>query len=668
MLKIFFRGALSGFLSMVIMVSSLQSVTAQSALSDISLSVPSVIPVMLLTAVGSDALQVTWNWDFIGPGFVPANVTQVNTEISSDGINYGTVQNHAPNDFVADYLTLSAGTYTARVTVVDGANTEYVVGPVQLGTVTTTTGSSGGSGGRTSGGSSGTGTGGTSSTSVTINGLAYPGPAAVVIFTHDGSFQTTISTDANGSFTYFTTQLPAGTAEFNFSARDPQGNLSAPVSFFQTLSNGNPVTVNNVNLPPTLTLSDSVLVLGASLEISGYAYRSGSTSVTLNGPSSVAYVVSVDGNGYWQVVVDTSSLGAGTYDIVAQASSVTGTLSPLSPPETFELITGAPSAPTCGDSNVEAPETCDDGNTVDGDGCSAVCLLEGTGICGDGILDTGEACDDGNDLDGDGCSALCALEGDLPVSAVDPISPNLFTVSDVNLSYTASTTNGVIDYVELYYSRDGAPYVQYIGAFTTGSISMTGLADGTYEVYTIATDSGMFVELPPAAPDATFTIDAQEDFDVIVKPEKMVPPTGNWDIPIELWLYPPGSTTAAYNWQFTTLSDGTYIQDINSPLSGSEFHAVAKGISHLSQRLDFEDFSSMTNKILDFAEGGAVLMKAGDVHSSKDDFVNALDISATVIELYKSEINADLNGDGMVNALDLSVLLGNLYEVGEGIQ
>ncbi len=631
MFKIFFRGLLAGLAATVMTFSSLGTAFAQSAQSDVSLSVPSVIPVMLLTAVGTDALQVTWNWDFIAPGFVPANVTQVTTEISSDGINYGTLQNHAPNDFLADYLSLASGTYTARITVLDGADTEYVVGPVQLGT--TTTGGSGGSGGRTTGGSTGSG-GGSSNTSVTINGLAYPGPAAVVIFTHDGSFQTTISTNANGDFSYFTTQLPAGTAEFNFSARDPQGNLSAPVTFFQTLSNGNPVTVNNVNLPPTLVLSDSVLVIGASLEISGYAYRSGSASVMLNGPSSVAYVVSVDGNGYWQVIADTSSLGAGTYDIEVQASSVSGTLSPVSPSETFELITGAPSAPVCGNSVVEAPEACDDGNTVDGDGCSA----------------------------------LCALEGNLPVSAVDPVSPSLFSVSNVDLTYTASTTNGVVDFVELYYSLNGAPYVQYVGAFTTGTISMTGLADGTYEVYTIATDSGLFVELPPAVADATFTIDALEDFQVVVKPEKMVPPTGNWDVPVELWLYPPGSTTSAHNWQFTTLSDGTYSQDLVNPLSAAEFHAVSKGISHLTQRLDFMNFSDLSSMVLDFSAGGTDLAKAGDVHSSKDDFVNALDISATVIELYNSEINADLNGDGMVNALDLSVLLGNLYEVGDGIQ
>jgi len=65
--------------------------------------------------------------------------------------------------------------------------------------------------------------------------------------------------------------------------------------------------------------------------------------------------------------------------------------------------------PFCGDGNVDLNEACDDGNNLDGDGCSATCMIES--YCGDGILDAGEQCDDGNSLDGDGCSAKCELEG-----------------------------------------------------------------------------------------------------------------------------------------------------------------------------------------------------------------------------------------------------------------
>ena len=71
---------------------------------------------------------------------------------------------------------------------------------------------------------------------------------------------------------------------------------------------------------------------------------------------------------------------------------------------------------SCGDEIINGSEQCDDGNALDGDGCSALCQTEvsepnPTGpICGNSILEEGETCDDGNAIDGDGCSTLCQIE------------------------------------------------------------------------------------------------------------------------------------------------------------------------------------------------------------------------------------------------------------------
>ncbi|MFC1655749.1 DUF4215 domain-containing protein [Patescibacteria group bacterium] len=70
---------------------------------------------------------------------------------------------------------------------------------------------------------------------------------------------------------------------------------------------------------------------------------------------------------------------------------------------------GGGTDPVCGNNLREPGEECDDGNTINGDGCSAACEEE-LPECGDGILDAGEACDDGNLIDGDGCSSLCEEE------------------------------------------------------------------------------------------------------------------------------------------------------------------------------------------------------------------------------------------------------------------
>jgi fibro-slime domain-containing protein len=93
---------------------------------------------------------------------------------------------------------------------------------------------------------------------------------------------------------------------------------------------------------------------------------------------------------------------------------------------------GAPSVCTpsvCGNGTMEPGESCDAGplNGLflgDGSGCSKTCTQEpicrsGTGAmttracdvsCGNGHMETGEDCDDGNLLNGDGCSMSCTNE------------------------------------------------------------------------------------------------------------------------------------------------------------------------------------------------------------------------------------------------------------------
>ena len=106
--------------------------------------------------------------------------------------------------------------------------------------------------------------------------------------------------------------------------------------------------------------------------------------------------------------------------------------------------------PICGDGIVVAGEQCDDGNFIDGDGCSFSCTVEPgwdcTGspsdcmpVCGDGIVvfpkiitedssgSLGEQCDDGNLTDGDGCDSNCDLT---PVS--ETVGPGGTLTTDIS--------------------------------------------------------------------------------------------------------------------------------------------------------------------------------------------------------------------------------------------
>ena len=73
------------------------------------------------------------------------------------------------------------------------------------------------------------------------------------------------------------------------------------------------------------------------------------------------------------------------------------------------LQTACPARGTCGNKKLESGESCDDGNQVAGDGCSAQCKVEGSGACGNGVVEAPEACDDGNLNAGDGCELDCTV-------------------------------------------------------------------------------------------------------------------------------------------------------------------------------------------------------------------------------------------------------------------
>lgn len=100
-----------------------------------------------------------------------------------------------------------------------------------------------------------------------------------------------------------------------------------------------------------------------------------------------------------------TTAGASSTGSEAQTTSGTGTGAATEPaPETTG--TGASStgeaagtstggAPSCGDGRLDAGEVCDDGNAVDGDGCTNACT---PARCGDGVVWEGvESCDAGTE-------------------------------------------------------------------------------------------------------------------------------------------------------------------------------------------------------------------------------------------------------------------------------
>ena len=102
---------------------------------------------------------------------------------------------------------------------------------------------------------------------------------------------------------------------------------------------------------------------------------------------------------------------------------------------------------TCGNGTVDAGETCDDTNAIDGDGCDSNCTLT---ACGNGIVTAGEECDDGNVLDGDTCPSTCGFteldcadcidnDADGLLDALDPdCAPTAFALDSGRVSFGGS--------------------------------------------------------------------------------------------------------------------------------------------------------------------------------------------------------------------------------------
>ena len=93
--------------------------------------------------------------------------------------------------------------------------------------------------------------------------------------------------------------------------------------------------------------------------------------------------------------------------------------------------------PSCGDGVLDVPtEVCDDGNDVDGDGCSSSCRAIEAGYdcdttlgrtsvcynttCGDGIRVAGEDCDAGGNANETGCLADCSILSHFGCSSNEP--------------------------------------------------------------------------------------------------------------------------------------------------------------------------------------------------------------------------------------------------------
>ena len=219
----------------------------------------------------------------------------------------------------------------------------------------------------------------------------------------------TVTLDANTNAVTFTPALDfAGAASFEYTISDGNnGSDTATVA----------VTVSAVNDAPTANGDTAQAMSGVAANYPTSQFLANDTDP--DGPAALSITaVANPSNGTVLLNGNTITyqsapafLGQATfeYTVFDGVASSTGIV-------TVNVVDGL----ACGDSFIAGAETCDDGNTDPGDGCSSICQEEVgwdctgqpstcTPVCGDNVVVADEVCDDGNTDETDGCTSECVV-------------------------------------------------------------------------------------------------------------------------------------------------------------------------------------------------------------------------------------------------------------------
>jgi cysteine-rich repeat protein len=144
----------------------------------------------------------------------------------------------------------------------------------------------------------------------------------------------------------------------------------------------------------------------------------------------------------------------------------------------------------CGNGRMDAGETCDDGNQICGDGCSATCKTE---ACGNGTVDCGETCDDGNTSNFDNCPSDCVIDA----CTANTGSSQFATVNFAGSAQVAGIVV-FVDYPEGKVSIPGSGGSPPVPSRITGTPSGTSAVpnDLDHALREVVTESTPFTTIP----------------------------------------------------------------------------------------------------------------------------------------------------------------------------
>ncbi len=167
-------------------------------------------------------------------------------------------------------------------------------------------------------------------------------------------------------------------------------------------------------------------------------------------------------------------------------------------------------------------------------------------------------------ISGPGTLTANFIDNTKPVSSVGSL-PIYETSSTFNIPYTASDQGSGVNYVELFYSKDGGSWTKYGSTYTSSPISFTGLGDGIYGFYTVATDNWGNVEDTPVLADTVVTLDTTAPLGSITSPSD-------------------GAITNSGNFAVSGLASdaASGVQKVEISVDGGSYSAVTSGTTSWS--------------------------------------------------------------------------------------
>ncbi len=294
------------------------------------------------------------------------------------------------------------------------------------------------------------------------------------------------TTDTEGDFTYVY-DLDGIEGEYDVYASDGTNDAETTFTDARTI---NGATVDGGS-STTVSPGASVTV-ELEVTVSGMGYNNWkSTKYKIEGGSEICEdTPDHTGKGTWTESFTITAPGSpGVYDLdlmIYKGDSCSSYSS-----DWYTLTDGitVTSPAVCGDSSIDSPETCDDGDTEDGDGCSSTCQVESgwecTGepsscseVCGDGVVTPSEECDDDNTDNGDGCDDSCMIEDGWDCSG----TPSVCTADNPELSSSCGIdmvlimdSSGSIESSDLDTMKDA--FKDFVDAFLPNTPTQIAVVD-----------------------------------------------------------------------------------------------------------------------------------------------------------------------------------------------